>query len=190
MVGLGGLEQRRAGPIFMLQSWSLESSIAPLSSPQLEARTGSTLGLSASLDLSFPTIPARQVLRTSAFRHLWKARRRWWHMLQQAVFHSRRFTSRVETREGVWVDWRCIGREDISRVRNLSLGGLFVETPKPRGVGLTAKLEFLVQEGQIRADAVVRRAEPGGGLAMKFTAVSEEDRPRLEALISRLRYSS
>ncbi len=111
-------------------------------------------------------------------------------MLQQAVFHSRRFTSRVETREGVWVDWRCVGREDISRVRNLSLGGLFVETPKPGGVGATAKLEFLVQEGQIRADAVVRRAEPGGGLAMKFTAVSEEDRPRLEALISRLRYWS
>ena len=53
-----------------------------------------------------------------------------------------------------------------------------------------AKLEFLVQEGQIRADAVVRRAEPGGGLGMKFTAVSEEDRARLEALISRLRYSS
>jgi hypothetical protein len=111
-------------------------------------------------------------------------------MLHQAVFHSRRFTSRVETHDLVWVDWRCVGREDISRVRNLSLGGLFVETPKPRGVGSTAKLEFLVQEGQIRADAVVRRAEPGHGLAMKFTAVSEEDRPRLEALISRLRYWS
>ena len=111
-------------------------------------------------------------------------------MLQQAVFHSRRFTSRVETPEGVWVYWRCAGRDDTSRVRNLSLGGLFVETPKPRGVGSTAKLEFLVQEGQIRADAVVRRAEPGRGLAMKFTAVNEEDRPRLEALISRLRYWS
>ena len=111
-------------------------------------------------------------------------------MAQQPVSYSRRFTSRVETPAGVWVDWRCVGREDISRVRNLSLGGLFVETPKPRGVGSTAQLEFLVQEGQIRADAVVRRAEPGRGLAMKFTAVSEEDRPRLEALISRLRYSS
>ncbi len=96
----------------------------------------------------------------------------------------------METPEGVWVDWRCVGREDISRVRNLSLGGLFVETPNSRGMGSTAELEFLVQEGQIRADAVVRRAEPGRGLAMKFTTVSEEGRPRLEALISRLRYSS
>lgn len=33
MVGLGGLEQRGAGLIFMLQSWSLKPSIAPLSSP-------------------------------------------------------------------------------------------------------------------------------------------------------------
>ena len=35
MVGLGGLGQPRAGAIFMLQSWSLESSISALSSPQL-----------------------------------------------------------------------------------------------------------------------------------------------------------
>jgi hypothetical protein len=111
-------------------------------------------------------------------------------MSQQSVFYSRRFTSRAETHECVWVDWRCVGREDISRLRNLSLGGLFVETPKSRSVGSTAKLEFLVQEGQIRADAVVRRADLGRGLAMKFTTVNEADRPRLEALISRLRYSS
>jgi hypothetical protein len=108
-------------------------------------------------------------------------------MLQQPLFHSRRFNSRVETHEGVWVDWRCAGSEDVSRVRNMSLGGLFLETHTSSGVGSTAKLEFLVQEGQIRADTIVRRIEPGRGLALKFTAVSEEDRPRLEALMRRLR---
>ena len=111
-------------------------------------------------------------------------------MLQQSLFHSRRFHSRVETHEGVWVDWRCAGREDVSRVRNMSLGGLFLETHASGVVGSTAKLEFLVQEGQIRADGLVRRVEPGRGLALKFTAVGEEDRPRLEALIRRLRSSS
>jgi hypothetical protein len=111
-------------------------------------------------------------------------------MSQQSVIHTRRFTSRVEAPDGVWVDWRCAGREDISRIRNLSLGGLFVETPKPKELSSTVKLEFLVQEGKIRADAIVKRVEPGRGLAMKFTAVIEEDRSRLEALISRLRYSS
>jgi hypothetical protein len=111
-------------------------------------------------------------------------------MVQQPVSHSRRFTSRVETPEGVWVDWRCAGREDISRVRNLSLGGLFVETSTSRGVDSTVELDFLVHEGQIRAEAVVRRVEPGRGLALRLTTVRDEDRQRLEALISRLRYSS
>lgn len=72
----------------------------------------------------------------------------------------------------------------------MSLGGLFLETHLSIGVGSTAKLEFLVQEGQIRADTIVRRAEPGRGLALKFTAVLQEDRPRLEALMRRLRSSS
>src|ERR1700740_1512635 len=63
------------------------------------------------------------------FRRLWKASRRRWHMAQHSAAYSRRFSSRVETHERVWVDWRCVGREDISRVRDLSLGGLFVETP-------------------------------------------------------------
>jgi hypothetical protein len=72
----------------------------------------------------------------------------------------------------------------------MSLGGVFIETQMSRGVGSEVDLEFLVQEGQIRADAVVKRVEPSRGLAMKFTAVMDKDRPRLEALIRRLRHSS
>ena len=53
MVGLGGLVgQPRAGAIFMLQSWSLESSISALSSPQL--RGGNRVNGSA---LSFLIVP-------------------------------------------------------------------------------------------------------------------------------------
>ncbi|PYV94149.1 MAG: hypothetical protein DMG90_00440 [Acidobacteria bacterium] len=110
-------------------------------------------------------------------------------MLKQSASPSRRFTSRVKTPEGVWVDWRCAGHEDISRVRNMSLGGLFVETPTPRGLGCPVNLDFLVQEGQIRAEAVVRRVEPGNGLALKFTAVIDEDRSRLATLMNRFRQS-
>jgi hypothetical protein len=110
-------------------------------------------------------------------------------MLRPSASPSRRLTSRVETPAGVWVDWRCAGGEDISRVRNMSLGGLFVETPASRGLGSPVKLEFLVQEGQIRADAVVKRVEPGRGLGLKFTAVIDQDSPRLAALMNRLRLS-
>jgi PilZ domain len=111
-------------------------------------------------------------------------------MTQHPISPARRFNSRVETPEGVWVYWRCEGRDDTSRVWNLSPGGLFIESRKPRVVGAKIKLEFLVQEGQIRADAEVRHANPRVGLGLKFTAVSDGDRPHLAALLNRLRRSS
>jgi len=100
---------------------------------------------------------------------------------------SRRHYPRVETPSGVWVYWNCEGLEDTSRVRDLSLGGLFVETAEARDLDATVKLDFLVQEGQIRAEAVVRHAKPGSGLGLRFTALTEEDGPRLTALMTRLR---
>jgi len=69
----------------------------------------------------------------------------------------------------------------------MSMGGLFIETPQTRAQGVFTRLHFLVQEGQIRADAVVRHAKSGDGLGLKFTAVSEQDRPKLAALLNRFR---
>jgi len=100
---------------------------------------------------------------------------------------SRRRYPRVEKPQGVWVYWNCKGREDTSRVRDLSTGGLFVETAEARGVDATVWLDFLVQEGQIRAKAIVRHVKPGIGLGLKFIALTEEDGPRLTALMTRLR---
>jgi hypothetical protein len=108
-------------------------------------------------------------------------------MLQQTASPSRRFKSRIETPTGVWVYWRCGRVADTSRIRNLGVGGLFIETRKPALVGTRTKLEFLVQEGQIRSEAVVRHVRTGHGLGLKFTALSDEDRPHLAALLSRLR---
>ena len=103
---------------------------------------------------------------------------------------SRRRTSRVDPVEGVSVYWRCDGRDDVSPVGDLGFGGLFIKTHAPRPVGAAAAIDFLVQEGQIRADAVVCHVEAAGGLGLKFTAMPEGDRPRLGMLITRLRHSS
>jgi hypothetical protein len=65
--------------------------------------------------------------------------------------------------------------------------GLFIETTKPMIKGATASLHFLVQDGQIRADAVVRHASAGIGQGLKFTAVTIEDARRLASLVTRLR---
>jgi len=103
---------------------------------------------------------------------------------------SRRRTSRVDNVGGVSVYWRCNGRDDVSSVGDVSFGGLLIKTRTPRPVGAPVELDFLVEEGQIRAEAVVRHLEPSGGLGLKFTAMPERDRPRLGMLITRLRHCS
>ena len=105
----------------------------------------------------------------------------------QTPSYSRRHTSRVESPEGVWVYWRCNGVDEVSRVRDLSAGGLFIAAANPKPVDTKARLDFLVQEGQIRVEAIVRHSEPGQGLGLKFTAVTEQDSPHLAALLTRLR---
>jgi hypothetical protein len=87
----------------------------------------------------------------------------------------------------VWVYWKCRGQEDVARVRDMSMGGLFIETSEARSEGVHTRLHFLVEEGQIRAEAVVRHIQSGKGLGLKFTALSEQDRPKLAALLTRLR---
>ena len=108
-------------------------------------------------------------------------------MLQNVSTPSRRFNSRIAAMQDVWVCWQCNGREDVSRVRDLSLGGLFLETSTLRAIGSSLKVDFLVSEGQIRADAVIRHVTPGRGLGLKFTAVTEQDRRKFAALMRRLR---
>ncbi len=109
---------------------------------------------------------------------------------KKPVFPLRRHTSRVDAPEVVWVIWSCDGHDEISHVRDLSFGGLFVETASPRAVGATAVLDFLVQEGQIGADAVVRHLRPGHGVGLEFTAMTDGDNTQLATLLNRLSRSS
>ena len=112
------------------------------------------------------------------------------YLLNRRTTPGRRRSLRVETPQGVWVYWGCGGRDDTSRVQNLSQGGLFIKTRKPIVVGAQTQLDFLVQEGQIRADAVVQYVSPDRGVGLKFTAVSDEARLRLAELMKRHRPSS
>jgi len=98
----------------------------------------------------------------------------------------RRRAVRVESSDGVYALWNCAGREDLSRVRDLSLGGLFVESPIEVNLGAHVKLDFLAGEGQIRASAEVRHTKPGQGLGLKFIAIHGQDCQHLATLINRL----
>jgi hypothetical protein len=108
-------------------------------------------------------------------------------MLTQLICPARRTTSRIETPDGVWAIWRCNDREMISAVRNVSPGGLFVELATFRAVGARAEVYFLVPEGGIRAEAIVRHVRLGSGLGLKITEIPDADRAHMASLIRRLR---
>ena len=106
--------------------------------------------------------------------------------LQQARLILRRATPRTQTEDGVYVFWYCSGRRDLSRVRDLTAGGVFIETSLLRDRGASVELHFLVKEGAIRAKGVVCHAHPDDGMGLRFTALGEQDRLRFEALMKRL----
>jgi hypothetical protein len=66
------------------------------------------------------------------------------------------------------------------------VGGLFIETLKVCPVDATVKLHFLVEDGEITADATVRFVKAGSGLGLKFKAVRSEDQERFARMIRRL----
>ena len=61
---------------------------------------------------------------------------------------------------------------------------------RPRPMAAMIALDFLVEEGPIRADAVVRHPNPGHGVGLQFATMKHEDRSHLAALLNRLSRSS
>ena len=106
--------------------------------------------------------------------------------LRQAMAILRRATPRAEAEDDLYAFWYSSDGRDLSRVRNLNMGGVFVETSLPKDLGTSVELHFLAGEGPIRAKAVVRHADPGQGMGLKFTAFGEQDRLRFGALMKRL----
>jgi hypothetical protein len=103
---------------------------------------------------------------------------------------SRRLTSRLPATSDVWVYWECSGFSDLSHVRDLSTGGIFIETRRRKAKGDLVHLHFLAPEGQISVDGVVAHEESITGIGLKFQTVAAKDIPKLTALFERLRSAS
>ncbi|HXA56783.1 MAG TPA: PilZ domain-containing protein [Candidatus Acidoferrum sp.] len=97
-----------------------------------------------------------------------------------------RRTPRVETAKGLWVAWRTDGSPSVCRVRDLSLGGVFIATRTPLGQGSAIKLLFSLPEGEMRIEGTVRYSNKNQGMGVEFTQMAAADRARLRELIRRL----
>ena len=93
---------------------------------------------------------------------------------------------RVTTPKGVWVAWQNGKQQNVSRVRDLNLGGMFIATPTPLPPGGVLPLLMSVPEGEIRCKATVRNLVPGEGMGVQFTEINAENQTRLEKLVARL----
>jgi Tfp pilus assembly protein PilZ len=93
---------------------------------------------------------------------------------------------RIATPKGVWVAWQDGKQQNVSRVRDLNVGGLFIATPAPLALGSVVTLLLSVPEGEIRSRAVVRNLIAGEGMGVQFTEISEPDQMRVNRLVTRL----
>jgi hypothetical protein len=106
-------------------------------------------------------------------------------MVKERSKNDRRF-QRIATPKGVWVAWQDGKQQNVSRVRDLNAGGLFIATPTPLALGTVLTLLLSVPEGEIRSRAVVRNIVPGEGMGVQFSDISAQDAARVDKLVARL----
>ena len=85
--------------------------------------------------------------------------------------NGRRY-SRIATPKGIWVAWQDGARQEVSRVLDLNIGGLFVTTEHPCALGATVTILLAVPEGEIRGRAVVRNSS-AKGMGVEFVELRD-----------------
>jgi PilZ domain len=93
---------------------------------------------------------------------------------------------RMALPQGMSVTWYGSGQQQVSRVKTLSMGGLFLCGSITLRVGMGLTLVFEVPGGMVLADAVVRNSVSGKGMGVEFTRMNAQSRVLLEGLLTRL----
>jgi PilZ domain len=106
-------------------------------------------------------------------------------MAAETVSATRRH-QRISLPNGMLVAWHGGGDQQVSRVKTLGMGGVFLSGSHVRPVGTSLKLVFQIPGCIVQADGVVRSISPGEGMGVEFTKMCPQDRVLLEQLLKRL----
>jgi hypothetical protein len=106
-------------------------------------------------------------------------------MTTETVCGTRRH-QRISLPQGMFVTWHGSGQQQVSRVKTLSMGGLFLCGSITLRVGTDLTLVFEVPGGIVLAEAIVRNIVPGEGMGVEFTKMNPQNRVLLEGLLTRL----
>lgn len=82
--------------------------------------------------------------------------------------------------------WYGGGQQQVSRVKSLSMGGVFLCGPITLREGSDLTVVFEVPGGMVLAEAVVRNTVPGEGMGVEFAKMNDASRALLEQLLARL----
>jgi PilZ domain len=99
---------------------------------------------------------------------------------------TQRRHQRISLPKGMSVTWYGGGQQQVSRVKTLSMGGLFLCGSITLRAGTDLTLAFEVPGGMVLAEAVVRNVVPGEGMGVEFTKMNPQTRALLEQLLTRL----
>ena len=106
-------------------------------------------------------------------------------MSKEAPRETRRH-ERISLPKGMSATWYGGGQQQVSRVKTLSMGGLFLCGTITMRVGTDLTLVFEVPGGVILAEAVVRNVVVGEGMGVEFTKMNPQSRALLGELLTRL----
>ena len=100
-----------------------------------------------------------------------------------ATSQETRRTIRTNILKGARVTWQTDTRREVSRISDLSLSGLFIETTEPPETGTPIDLSWEAPGREMHAHATVRRSIPGQGMGVEFKEMGAEDLARLLSLL-------
>ena|SRR5487761_342513 len=93
---------------------------------------------------------------------------------------------RAKIGKALLVAWRGRGHRDASRARNVSQGGMYIDTTNPADVGETVELFFDAPQGEVRARAIARSMHPCRGMGVEFVSMDYVARKRLHDMLKGL----
>lgn len=69
---------------------------------------------------------------------------------------------------------------------DISGNGCYVETVMPLAVGTNLKVEFWIEQERVSPTAIVRTRDPGVGMGIEFTGLTEEAKKKFQAHLDKL----
>ena len=93
---------------------------------------------------------------------------------------------RMKAPKSAVVAWKTAERQEVSRVKTIALGGLFIRTKNPPKAGSTIQMLIVTPRGYLRTRANVRDVIVGEGMGVAIVSMEPEDRGKLERWLKQL----